>query len=123
MELVLDIAGRLDCADKTKVKNMSILDRIRQRAAANLQHIVLPEGEDPRTVVAASICARERIARVTVLGSEEKIRSAAQTNGIDLAGVELIDQRRSSDFNKMAAFYHELRKAKGVMPDEARAAV
>ena len=33
---------------------MSILEHIRQRAAANLQHIVLPEGEDPRTVAAAS---------------------------------------------------------------------
>ena len=32
---------------------MSILDQIRQRAANNLQHIVLPEGDDPRTVVAA----------------------------------------------------------------------
>jgi phosphate acetyltransferase len=106
-----------------RVPFMSILDRIRQRAAENLQHIVLPEGEDPRTIAAASICARERIARVTVLGSEEKIRSLAQTNGINLAGVELIDHRRSSDFDKMAAFYHELRKAKGVMPDEARAAV
>ena len=59
---------------------MTILERIRQRAAADQQHIVLPEGEDPRTVVAASICARERIARVTVLGSEEKIRASAREN-------------------------------------------
>ena len=53
---------------------MNILERLRQRAAADPQHIVLPEGEDPRTVIAASICARERIARVTLIGSEEKIR-------------------------------------------------
>ncbi|HVF57234.1 MAG TPA: phosphate acetyltransferase [Pyrinomonadaceae bacterium] len=102
---------------------MSILDRLRQRAAANPQHIVLPEGEDPRTIVAAAMCARDRIARVTVLGSEEKIRAAAHEAGADLGGVEVIDHRRSNEFDKMAALYHELRRAKGMMPDEARLAI
>ncbi|HEX8889509.1 MAG TPA: phosphate acetyltransferase [Pyrinomonadaceae bacterium] len=102
---------------------MNILERLRQRAAADLQHIVLPEGDDPRTVVAASICARERVARVTLLGTEEKIRAAAQSAGADLGNVEVIDHRRAADFEKMADFYHELRKAKGMMPDEARIAI
>lgn len=102
---------------------MSILERIRQRAAADLQHIVLPEGEDPRTVVAAAKCARERVARITVLGDEEKVRAAAREAGVDLGGVELIDHRRSADFDKMASLYHELRRAKGLMPDEARFAI
>jgi phosphate acetyltransferase len=103
---------------------MNILERLRERAAADLKHIVLPEGEDPRTVAAASICARERIARITLLGREEKIRAAAQSaGGLNLGGVEVIDHRRAADFEKMASFYHELRKAKGLMADEARAAV
>ncbi|MBD0369763.1 MAG: phosphate acetyltransferase [Pyrinomonadaceae bacterium] len=102
---------------------MNILEQLRQRAAAQPQHIVLPEGEDPRTVVAASICARERLARITLLGSEEKIRSLAQANHADLGGVDVIDHRRANDFDRMAQLYHELRRAKGVMPDEARAAV
>ncbi len=102
---------------------MSILERIRQRAAADPQHVVLPEGEDPRTVVAASICARERLARVTVLGSEEKIRASARESGADLGGVEIIEHTRAPDFEKMAALYHELRRAKGMMPDEARFAM
>jgi phosphate acetyltransferase len=102
---------------------MSILERIRQRAAADPQHIVLPEGEDPRTVLAASLIARERIARVTLLGDEEKIRAAARTASADLGGVNVIDHRRAPDFEKVAAFYHELRRSKGLMPDEARIAV
>jgi phosphate acetyltransferase len=102
---------------------MSILERIRQRAAADLQHIVLPEGEDPRTVIAASLCARDRIARITLLGNEEKIRAAATQAGVPLGGVEVIDHRRAADFDKMASFYHDLRRAKGLMMDEARAAV
>ncbi len=100
-----------------------ILEQIRQRASADLQHIVLPEGEDPRTIKAAGICASERIAKITIMGSEEKIRAAAQSNNVNLNGVTIIDHRKADDFDKMVSFYHELRKAKGVMPDEAREAV
>src|SRR5919112_1296923 len=102
---------------------MSILERIRARAARDPQHIVLPEGEDPRTVVAASMIARDRLARVTVLGDEEKVRSLARGAGADIGGVEVLDHLRAPDFDKTAALYHELRRAKGMMPDEARIAV
>ncbi|HEY8188431.1 MAG TPA: phosphate acetyltransferase [Pyrinomonadaceae bacterium] len=99
---------------------MSILERIRQRAAAKPQHIVLPEGNDPRTVVAAAICARNRLARITLLGDEATIREASQREGADLGGVEVIDHRRAHDFEKMAEILHEMRRAKGLMADEAR---
>jgi phosphate acetyltransferase len=100
-----------------------ILERLRQRAAADLQHIVLPEGDDPRMVVAASLCTQQKIARVTLLGGEEKIRAAAQSAGANLGGVEVIDHRKAADFERMADLYHELRRAKGMMPDEARIAL
>ena len=99
---------------------MDILERIRQRAGSRPQHIVLPEGNDPRTVVAAAQCTSQRIARITLLGDENTIRNSARDNGVDLGGVEIIDHRRASDFDKMVSLYHDLRKAKGLMPDEAR---
>jgi phosphate acetyltransferase len=102
---------------------MSILERIRQRAAADPQRVVLPEGEDPRTVAAAAACARDRLALVTLLGGEEKIRAAARDANVDLGGVEIVDHKRAADFERVAALYHELRRAKGMMPDEARSVV
>jgi phosphate acetyltransferase len=96
-----------------------ILHQIRQRAASDLQHIVLPEGEDARTVQAAEMCARDRIAKITLLGDEEKIREAAQISGANLNGVEILDHRKSADFGKTAMLYHELRRAKGVTLEEA----
>ena len=99
---------------------MDILERIRQRAAAKPQHIVLPEGNDPRTVIAAAICTRNRLARITLLGDEATIRDTAQREGADLGGVEVIDHRRAPDFEKMVSLFHELRRAKGLMADEAR---
>jgi phosphate acetyltransferase len=102
---------------------MPILDQIRQRATAHQQHIVLPEGEDPRTVMAASLAVRQRLARITILGSEEKIRDAARQAGVDLSGVELIDHVRAGDFDKMVSLLYEARRAKGVTLDEARTAL
>ena len=102
---------------------MNILDRIRQRAASRPQHIVLPEGNDPRTVVAAADATNQRIARITVLGDEDTIRSIARDNRLDLGGVAIIDHKRASDFDKMVSLFHDLRRAKGLMPDEARTLV
>jgi phosphate acetyltransferase len=41
-----------------------ILENIRQKASENPQHIVLPEGEDARTIQAAAMCARDKIAKI-----------------------------------------------------------
>jgi phosphate acetyltransferase len=100
-----------------------ILQKIRARASANLQHIVLPEGEDARTAQAAEMCARDKIAKITLLGDEEKIRQAARVSSANLNGVEILDHRKSSEFGKMAMFYHELRRAKGVTLEEAEQTV
>ena len=102
---------------------MNILENIRQRAASRPQHIVLPEGNDPRTVVAASICTRNRLAQITLLGDEQLIRTTAQQQQIDLGGVTVIDHRRAPDLEKMAVFFNELRRAKGMTADEARTAL
>lgn len=99
---------------------MNILETLRQRAAGNPQHIVLPEGNDPRTVVAAAMCARQNIARITLLGDEATIRETAERERADLSGVTVVDHKRAPDFEKMATTFHELRRAKGMMADEAR---
>jgi phosphate acetyltransferase len=102
---------------------MDILERIRQRAASRPQHIVLPEGNDPRTVVAAAHCANQRLARITLLGEEDVIRATARENNLDLGGIAIVDHRRAADFDKMVSFFHDLRRAKGLMADEARTRV
>ncbi len=100
-----------------------ILEKIRAQAASNQQHIVLPEGEDVRTVQAAEMCVRNRIAKITLLGDGEKIRAAAQASNVNLNGVEILDYLKSSEFGKTATFYHELRRAKGVTLEEAEQTV
>ena len=53
-----------------------ILQQIRERAAADLQHIILPEGEDIRTIEAAAICARDGVARITIIGSPPNLENS-----------------------------------------------
>lgn len=100
-----------------------ILEKIRARASENLQHIILPEGEDARTVKAAAVCVRDKIAKITIIGNEEKVRELARETGANLNGVEILDHRKSHDFGRMAQFYHELRRAKGVTLEEAEQTV
>ncbi len=96
-----------------------VLQTIRDRAAADPQHIILPEGEDIRTIGAAEICVRERIARITLIGNEEKVRALASESGTNLNGVEIIDHRKSDEFGKLATLYHQMRRSKGVTLEEA----
>jgi phosphate acetyltransferase len=99
---------------------MQALERIRARAAATPKHIVLPEGEDERTIRAASLCVENRLAQITMIGSEEAIRTKASGLGVALTGVSILDHRHSADREEYASRYYELRRAKGVTIDEAR---
>lgn len=101
------------------INEKMILEKIRAQAASDLQHIILPEGEDIRTVQAAAMCAKDKIAKITILGNEEKIRQLANQSNANLNGVDILDHRKSHDFGKIAEFYHQLRRAKGVTLEEA----
>ena len=64
-----------------------------------------------------------QIAKITIIGNEEKVRELANETNSNLNGVEILDHRKSDDFGKMAQFYHELRRAKGVTLEEAEQTV
>ncbi len=58
---------------------------------ANLR-IILPEGDEPRTIQAAVACHQRRIARCVLLGNPEEIRRVAEANGVVLpAELEILD--------------------------------
>ncbi len=99
---------------------MGVLDRLRERAKADLRHIVLPEAEDERVLWAAERAVREGIARVTLVGSEEAVREKARTLGVNLGAIPIVDPKRASERERYAQVYYELRRARGVTPEEAR---
>jgi phosphate acetyltransferase len=97
-----------------------LLDRIRARAAAIPKHIVLPEGEDPRTIQAASLCVGQRLGQITLIGKEDSIRGLASRLKADITGVSIVDHRRSPHLDRLAKGYYQARRAKGITLDESR---
>ena len=99
---------------------MSVLDSIKEKAKADVKHILLPEGSEERTVQAARIITDEKIAKVTLLGDEEKIKKVAEKFNVCLCGIDIINPLTDPDFEHYANGFYELRKAKGMTPEKAR---
>lgn len=103
-----------------KENAINVLDRIKQRAKAHPQRIVLPEGEDERTLRAAAVCVNEGIAQVTLLGREAAIREQAARLDVPLHQMTVIEPARSAELEAYARYYFELRRSKGITLNEAR---
>lgn len=63
------------------------------------KRIVLPEGDEPRTVEAAIICQRRGIANCVLLGSREKIENVARNRGLTLPDTLMIIDPESTRAN------------------------
>lgn len=98
---------------------MDILQKLRARARQNPQHIVLFEGEEDRTLVAAETIEKERLARLTLLGKGENIQTRLKTLGITLPGSALLDPAKSEKLKAYARALYERRKARGMTEPEA----
>ncbi len=56
------------------------------------RRIILPEGDEPRTIQAAVACTQRKIARCVLLGNPEEIRRVAAANGVVLPDeIEILD--------------------------------
>ncbi len=91
-----------------------------KRAREHKQTIVLPEGEDERILRAAEILMHRDVVEIVLLGNVQTIKSKIVTLGLALSGVEIIDPVKSDFFDDYAETYFELRKHKGITPDNAR---
>ncbi|WP_154027445.1 phosphate acetyltransferase [Olsenella uli] len=87
------------------------LQRMKDAAKRDVKTIVLPEGEDPRTIEAAKKIVAEGLAKLVILGNPDEI---------DVEGVEVIDPRTSDKHEAYAAKFAELRAKKGVTIEQAR---
>jgi phosphate acetyltransferase len=97
----------------------ALIEKIKAKAKSDVKRIVLPEGDEPRTVMAASILRKEGIANPVLLGDPERIRAVAHEQGADIDGIEIIDPLTSDKASSYASALYELRKAKGVTEEDA----
>ena len=93
----------------------SFLDSMLARAKADKQTIVLPEGDDERTLAAAERILADDVANLIILGNADAIEASPY----QLDGATVIDPRTSELRPAFAEQFYELRKAKGMTPEKA----
>lgn len=99
---------------------MDILNSIRERSRSKCPVIVLPEASDERVVRAASISAQEKLAMPVLIGEIESTRRSADSSGVSLEGVEIVDPAKS-ERSKYAESLYGRRKHKGMTAEQAEA--
>ncbi|WP_028117644.1 phosphate acetyltransferase [Ferrimonas senticii] len=93
--------------------------QLTELARAAKKRVVLPEGDEPRTVQAAAICAERGIAECVLIGNPDEIRRVAEQNGVTLGeGVTIVDPEAVRE-NYVAPMC-ELRRGKGLTEVVAR---
>ncbi|MFZ2122902.1 MAG: phosphate acetyltransferase [Rhodoferax sp.] len=112
----------LELAVSTRMSPPAFRYQLIQKARAANKRIVLPEGDEPRTIRAAVICTQKGIARCVLLGRRTVIQSVADSLGIELPpGLEILDPHQMAE--RYIAPLVELRKSKGLTSGQAQIAL
>ena len=98
---------------------MEFLEKIYERARKTKKRILLSEPHDERVLRAIEGILKSGIAVPVLIGDPLAANEVAKKEGIDLTGLEIIDNKKSKDLDKYVALYCEKRKHKKVSPEDA----
>lgn len=96
---------------------MDLLGQLIKRAKQDVKTIVLPEGNDIRTVKAAGMILEQGIANIVLIGDEDIIRRNAE--GVDISKARVINPYTSEKYQEYVNAYYDLRKSKGLTMEQA----
>lgn len=100
---------------------MDLFVRLTARAKDNPRTIVLPEGEETRNLTAADNILADGLAKLIMLGNPAKIKENATALGLkNLDKATIVDPEDPAVIDKYAPLLYELRKKKGMTPEDAR---
>lgn len=93
-----------------------------KRAKSSKKHIVLPEGEDDRILMAVDQLIKQDVVTLTVLGNRESIGIAVKrlNLSLDLKAISIEAPLSSKRYEEYAQTLFELRKSKGLTIEMAR---
>lgn len=86
----------------------------------NPRKIVFTEGTDARILEAASRLLASSFLHPILVGNPEEVMAAAEETGFNIRGAQIIDPANYERMDEMVEVFCELRKSKGVTPEEAR---
>ena len=100
---------------------MDLISQIVERAKANKQRIVLPEGTEERTLKAANQILTDEVADLILIGNPDEIAELAKKWGLgNIHKATIIDPENHPKQEEYAQLLCELRKKKGMTIEEAR---
>ena len=85
----------------------------------NPKKIVFTEGNDPRILEATARIQKEGFLQTILIGNVDEVNAVAKENGFDITGAEIIDPKNYDKFDEMVEKLCELRKSKGMTPEDA----
>lgn len=115
-----DVLEMFGSANSDIVTPLMFEHMLMQRASNNPKHIVLPEGEDDRILMAGAEILRRGAAEITILGDPDHIRQRAEDLHIDLNQASLLSPTDPELVEKFAVEYARLRAHKGMTVEKAR---
>ena len=98
---------------------MTFIEKIKEKAKQEIKTIVLPEGNDIRTLKAASMVLNDNYANLIILGKESQIKEMAKENNLDISKAKIINPIESDNYKTYVHDFYELRKAKGMTLEKA----
>ena len=99
---------------------MSLIEQIVARAKSNKQRIVLPESLEERTITAADRALADGLAEIILIGNKKEILAYAEKLGLrNIGKATIIDPATSEKTAEYAKLLYELRKNKGMTPEQA----
>ncbi|MBR4214786.1 MAG: phosphate acetyltransferase [Bacteroidales bacterium] len=99
---------------------MTLLEQIRENAKKANKRIVLPEGEEERTLKAADTILGEGIAQLVLIGNPETIKAEADKFGLkNISKAQIVDTKTYEKKQQYAQIMAEIRKAKGMTEEKA----
>lgn len=93
---------------------MELVSKLLETAKKDIKKIVLPEGCEERTIVAAEQIYKGKYACPILIGNKEEIFSKAKALDVDLTGIQIIDPEKSDRLQAYIESFYELRKNKGM---------
>lgn len=99
---------------------MDLINQIIERAKADKQRIVLPEGTEERTLKAADKLVADGVADIILIGNPDEIKKLASQFGLNnIDKATIVDPKNNAKKQEYANLLFELRKAKGMTPEQA----
>lgn len=99
---------------------MNLLESIKENARRHPKRIVLPEGEEERTLKAADVALKEEIAKIFLIGDPDKIGTMAATAGLKhIDAATIINPQKHDKSDAYSDLMVELRSHKGMTKDKA----